>query len=246
MAKLHEINTSLGALEAQLEELLRLKSLIERLEESTNGAENVVLAAEQTVRASKELMVSVQRLNDELDALDLDGLGDRIRVVTEETVHGLRALDDKAEELLNRAVQIDRSIDHIGHKIESTGESLTELGRRIENFSSSISAEFRQFNQRLDRVESLLSGLHQAIQNIFPRLESIERGQKENVERLRESLTAHNDHTSKVLINNFDARSNELRDRLEDIRKQLANTRLMQIVTLVILLGTLIAVLTVP
>ena len=176
MPDVDEINSNLGALEQQLEELSRLKGLVQSLSQREAAAGEAVQAAEQASRASKEV---IERFEDATT-----------RIEEAEVVEQIEKIGDTIE----RFEEVARELES---QIETLPESLrSPLEEHQEKIGEALTTALSAFEDRLDKADDRLTVLQNAFEQ---RLDRHHSEATSALESAREELTEHRDQTGEKL-----------------------------------------------
>jgi chromosome segregation ATPase len=176
MPDVDEINSNLGALEHQLEELSRLKGLVQSLSQREAAAGEAVQAAEQASRSSREV---IERFEDATT-----------RIEEAEVVEQFEEIGDTIERF-----------EEVGRELESQIEILPEalrspLEEHQEKIGEALTEALSAFEDRLDRADDSLAVLQNALEQ---RLDRHHSEVTSALESTRKELTEHRDQTAEKL-----------------------------------------------
>ena len=176
MPDVDEINSNLGALEQQLEELSRLKGLVQSLSQREAAAGEAVQAAEQASRSSREV---IERFEDATT-----------RIEEAEVVEQFEEIGD----MIERLDEVGRDLDD---QIETLPEALrSPLEEHREKIGEALTTALSAFEDRLDKADDSLTVLQNAFEQ---RLDDHHSEVKSALESTREGFAEHRDQTVEKL-----------------------------------------------
>ena len=176
MPDVDEINSNLGALEAQLEELSRLKGLIQTLSEREKAANKAVEAAE---RASVSSQKVIEKFEDA-----------STRIEGAEVVERFEEMEDTIRRFEEAGSELE---DHVETLPGVLKEPLIEYHQQIEEH---LSAALSAFQGRLDEAGDNLSVLQNALEQ---RLDRQHAEITDGLASARKERKEHRDQTAETL-----------------------------------------------
>lgn len=188
MAEIDDINSNLGALEEQLTELSRLKSLVERLSDAEEAATDAIGAAEHIIErfddtASRieeaEVLQQIDQLRETVRRLE------SVRDDLEEHPEEFQRLTEKHEANIEETFS-DAQEEWNAHR-ENYTEQLQEVRGDIEAVAELL--EGVQFESRFDTLQDMTSSANQASQNSLSRIDAVERGLSDTLDDHRRQRT---------------------------------------------------------
>lgn len=165
MTKWNDVNTELGALEAQLEQLMEVESLVDRLDGSRTAAREATRAAQEAIEQSAELAATLDRLTESIRQLDLEGAIGQMQKDTadarddiSQAVEGLTGLDDRVAAIAEdqqeavdalweriRDMKLDKTLDRVDDQAKTTYREVVAIRNHVEALPS-------VFNEELDNA----------------------------------------------------------------------------------------------
>lgn len=192
MPDVDEINSSLGALEQQLEELSRLKGLVQNLSEREAAANEAVQAAEQASASSKELIDRFEEATTRIEGAEaVEHL--------EEIENTIRRFEEVGSELETKVVELPGAMS----------EPLVEYHEKMRQTLSEALTDYRE---RLDKAESSLDVLQSALEQ---RIDNHHTEVTDDLTRIEEEQEKRWDQTSETL-EGIGSGTAEISDLLEE------------------------------
>ena len=165
MTKWNDVNTELGALEAQLEQLMEVESLVDRLDGSRTAAREATRAAQEAIEQSAELAATLDRLTESIRQLDLEGAIGQMQKDTadarddiSQAVEGLTGLDDRVAAIAEdqqeavdalweriRDMKLDKTLDRVDDQAKTTYREVVAISNHVKALPS-------VFNEELDNA----------------------------------------------------------------------------------------------
>ena len=149
MPDVDEINSNLGALEAQLEELSRLRGLVQSLSEREEAANEAVKAAERATSSSQGVIEKFEDATTRIEGAEVveqfEEIGDTIQRF-EETGSDLKDLVEMLPEVLKEPL-----IEYHRQMEEDLSEALSAFQERLDEAGDNLSVLQNALEQRLDR-----------------------------------------------------------------------------------------------
>jgi uncharacterized phage infection (PIP) family protein YhgE len=165
MTKWNDVNTELGALEAQLEQLMEVESLVDRLDGSRTAAREATRAAQEAIEQSAELAATLDRLTESIRQLDLEGAIGQMQKDTadarddiSQAVEGLTGLDDRVAAIAEdqqeavdalweriRDMKLAKTLDRVDDQAKTTYREVVAISNHVEALPS-------VFNEELDNA----------------------------------------------------------------------------------------------
>lgn len=158
MAEIDDIHSNLGALEEQLAELSRLKSLVERLGDAEEAATDAIEAAEHVIEKFDDAANRIE------DAEVLQQV-EQLRSVLQR----LQAVRDELEEHPEALQRLTEQLQEVSTTVETVVEMLEGV----------------QLESRLDTLQDMTSSANQASQNSLSRIDAVERGLSDTLDEHR-------------------------------------------------------------
>ena len=192
MPDVDEINSNLGALEQQLEELSRLKGLVQSLSEREAAANEAVQAAEQASASSKEVIDRFEEAT--------------TRIEGAEAVEHLEEIEDTI-----------RRFEEVGSELETKvaelpGAMNEPLVEYHEKMRQTLSEALTDYRERLNKAESSLDVLQNALEQ---RIDNHHTEVTDDLTRIEEEQEKCWDQTSETL-EEIGSEIVEINDLLED------------------------------
>ncbi|WP_251961476.1 hypothetical protein [Salinibacter ruber] len=152
MPDVDEINSNLGALEAQLEELSRLKGLIQTLSEREEAAGKAVQAAERASSSSQEV---IEKFEDASTRIEGAEVVERFEEM-EDTIRRFEEAGSELEDHVETLPEVVREplIEHHQQMEEDLSEALSAFRERLDEAGDNLGVLQNALEQRLDRHHS--------------------------------------------------------------------------------------------
>jgi len=149
MPDVDEINSNLGALESQLEELSRLRGLVQSLSEREEAANEAVQAAERASTSSQEVIEKFEDATTRIEGAEVveqfEEIGDTIRRF-EEAGSDLKDHVETLPEVIKKPL-----IEYHQQVEEDLSEALSAFQERLDQAGDNLRVLQNALEQRLDR-----------------------------------------------------------------------------------------------
>lgn len=178
MPVVDEINSNLGALEAQLEELSRLRGLVQSLSEREEAANEAVHAAERASVSSREVIEKFEDATTRIEGAEVverfEEIGDTIQRF-EEAGSDLKDHVETLPEVVKEPL-----IEYHQQMEEDLSEALSSFQERLDETGDNLSVLQNVLEQRLDHRHAEVTDV----------LESAREERKEHLNQTAETLSA--------------------------------------------------------
>ena len=255
MASVDEIHSNLGALQQQLDELTRLKSIIDRLGDTQDAAHKAVRAAEDVTGSSQAVVQTFEHSAKQIEESEIlqhigqievliedfhavrEELQAQVDAIPERIATPLQAQKDELTEATERAsrLQIDATKEAIGNhqehitdQIKTVRDALVAQAEEIKTEAETLVRLLNeaQLSSRLQGLQSAVSNVNQAVQNTLSRLDAVEQRLSSSVDEQRRVQ-----ERSKQEI---DRQMEAIQDSLRDLQSDNQTLRLLLIGILVL------------
>lgn len=149
MPDVDEVNSNLGALEAQLEELSRLKGLVQSLSEREEAAGEAVQAAERAAASSEEV---IERFEGAATRIEEAEVVERFEEI-EDTIQRFEEAGSDLKDHVETLPKVVRKplIEYHEQMEEDLSEALSAFRDRLDEAGDNLSVLQNALEQRLDR-----------------------------------------------------------------------------------------------
>lgn len=267
MASVDEIHSNLGALQQQLDELTRLKSIIDRLGDTQDAAHKAVRAAEDVTGSSQAVVQTFEQSAKQIEESEIlqhigqievlienfhavrEELQLQVDAIPERIATPLQAQKDELTEATERAsrLQIDATKEAIGNHQEHVTDQIKTVRDAHVAQQEALVAQVEEIETETDKLvrllnEAQLSSRLQALQSAVSNVNQAVQNTLSRLDAAEQRLSSSVDEQRRVQERSkqeIDRQMEAIQDSLRDLQSDNQTLRLLLIGILV--LGFLIA-----
>jgi chromosome segregation ATPase len=218
MPDVDEINSNLGALEAQLEELSRLKGLVQTLNEREKAANEAVQAAERATSSSQEV---IEKFEDASTRIEGAEVVERFEEM-EDTIRRFEEAGSDIQDQVERLPEVVREpLSALQERLDEAGDNLGVLQnaveQRLDRHHSEITDALSSAQQERDQTVETLEEIGIQVEEVNELLQEAQL--KSRLETLQDTASNANQAAQNGL-SRIDAVERSLSDTLDEHRRR--------------------------
>ena len=262
MASVDEIHSNLGALQQQLDELTRLKSIIDRLGETQDAARQAVHAAEDATGSSQAVVQTFEQSAKQIEESEIlqhidqiealvgefnsvrEALQSQVDAIPERITEPLQAQKDELTEVTERAsrVQIDATKEAIGDHQEHVTDQIETVRDTQVSQQEALMAQVEEIETHIETLvrlvnEAQLSSRLQALQSAVSNVNQAVQNTLSRLDAAEQRLSSSVDEQRRVQERGkqeIDRQMEAIQDSLRNLESDNQTLRLLLIGILIL------------